>query len=446
MKKRLVVLSAAALTIAAAVPALAFENEFHGMYRLRANMTNFQNAGIAPLLAPDSTRDTTVFEQRARIQYIAKASDDLKLVTHFEIDSSWGDTGANKAGGTRGTGAGVGGDTVNIETKSVYLDFNLPSTPVNMKVGLQPFTDAYKGVFLNDDMGGAVASAKFGAVTTTAAFLRLMDAGAYAGTGTTSPLGKQNVDVYALDAKFALDKDTTIGGSYYLVNNDETFSGQKTHSLGVNVTTKLGIVNLDSFLMYQTGDETYGTGRDLSAFAFMMAPKATFGNITVRFSNLYASGDDGKDTTKSDAFQSINGYVGQANNFYSSQMLLLMRNVYNMDSDNALVGSINNGNRGMWGKFLGADIKVNDKFNVSVNLGNASVAVRDQTGTAANPKNSTTSKDIGTEFNVNLNYMLYPNLTATVQGAVAMLGGYTKAGMGDVKDPYLTGLMMNYTF
>ena len=47
MKKKLLVLSAAAMVVAAAVPALAFENEFHGMYRLRGNVTNFQEAGLA---------------------------------------------------------------------------------------------------------------------------------------------------------------------------------------------------------------------------------------------------------------------------------------------------------------------------------------------------------------------------------------------------------------
>jgi hypothetical protein len=232
MKKQLVVLSAAAMVAAVAVPALAFENEFHGMYRLRANMTNFQEAGLAgfqdvgaaaltgpPAVAAKAAvsknlslyskddRTFTTFEQRARIQYIAKASDDLKLVTHFEIDSSWGD-GAFSTG--RSTGAGTGGDTVNLETKNVYLDFNLPDSKINMKVGLQPWSDAYKGVFFNDDVAGAVASTKFDALTATAAFLRTYDA-----QGNTT-LGKKNIDVYVLDGKFALNKDVTLGASYYL--------------------------------------------------------------------------------------------------------------------------------------------------------------------------------------------------------------------------------------
>ena len=58
MKKKLVILSAAAMVAAAAVPALAFENEFHGMYRLRANVTNFQAAGLAGIQNTSARRNS----------------------------------------------------------------------------------------------------------------------------------------------------------------------------------------------------------------------------------------------------------------------------------------------------------------------------------------------------------------------------------------------------
>jgi len=56
---------------------------------------------------------------------------------------------------------------------------------------------------------------------------------------------------------------------------------------------------------------------------------------------------------------------------------------------------------------------------------------------------------LGTEVNLSLNYKLYPTLTATLQGAYVMLGDFydKKGGNGkDPDDPYLTGLMLNYTF
>jgi len=467
MKKILVILGAAVLT-AAAVPAFALENEFHGMFRVRGILTNFQSNGLSGTTAKGAAptekqllstenRAFTLFEQRARLQYIAKANDDLKLVTHFEIDSTWGDSAYQNA---RGQGAGIGADTVNLETKNVYIDFKLPSTPVQAKVGLQGFTDAYKGIFLNDDVAGAVATGKFGAATATGAFFRTYDQG-----GTTA-LGKKNVDVYVLDGKFGLNKTTTLGASYYLASNDINYSGQQTHTLGINAAGKIGVVDLDAFLLYQTGDELYApAGRDLSAFAGQVAAKANLGTVTVRGAGLYASGDDNTRNDKTDAYQNIfaagvnpavpgssNGAPGGTFNpgstssgqYYSSNMLLLLRSSWNLDSDNNLVSSINNGNRGLVGIFLGADARISDKFSASVNIGNVAVDKRDQKVTA---KSATTNSNIGSEVNVNLNYLLYTNLTATVQGAYALLGGYTKAGNGtDLQNPYLTALVLTYTF
>jgi len=456
MKKKLVIFGAAAITAAAAVPAFALENEFHGMFRVRGILTNFQSAGLSGITAKGAAstptqllstenRSYTLFEQRARLQYIAKANDDLKLVTHFEIDSTWGDAAFQNA---RGQGAGLGADTVNLETKNVYLDFNLPSTPVKAKVGLQGFTDAYKGIFLNDDVAGAVATGRFDAVTATGAFFRTYDAG-----GTTA-LGKKNIDVYVLDGRFGLNKTTTLGASYYLASNDVNYSGQQTHTLGINAATKLGTVDLDAFLLYQTGDELYGaTGKDLNAFAGQVAAKANIGLFTLRGAGLYASGDDNSRPDKSYAYQNLldsgaaaaaPGTGNSSGQYYSSNMLLLLRSSWNLDSDNSLVPSINNGNRGLVGVFLGTDTRINDKFSASVNIGKVAVGKRDQKVTA---KSATTSSDIGSEVNVNLNYLLYTNLTATVQGAYALLGGYTRAGNAkDLQNPYLAALVLNYTF
>jgi hypothetical protein len=485
MKKKLVILGAVAISAAAAVPALAFENEFHGLYRLRGMVTNFQAAGLTKsegevktaavaAVAPDltttpiklgtaaapavlynsseallsqRTRSFTLFEQRARLQYIAKANDDLKLVTHFEIDSTWGDAAYQNG---RGIGGGIAADTVNLETKSAFIDFNSTMAPVNVKLGIQPWTDAYKGIFMSDDVGGGVATAKFGPATATAAFFRTYDQG-----GATA-LGKKNVDVAVADGKIALSKALSLGGSFYYANNDINAGRQRTYTYGVNAAAKAGIVDLDAFLLYQGGKELYGAAnRSLEAFAGQVAVKANLGAVAVRAAGLYASGDDQKNTKSAKSFQNIfaSGAPGatpgsstSSGVYYSSNMLLLLRSVWAMDSDQALVTSINNGGAGLVAAFAGVDAKITDKVSVNVNLGHAQVAERNQ-AVAASATSRTTNKNIGTEANVSVNYALYPNLTASLQGAYVLLGGYTTAGkINDLRDPYLAGLMMNYTF
>lgn len=90
--------------------------------------------------------------------------------------------------------------------------------------------------------------------------------------------------------------------------------------------------------------------------------------------------------------------------------------------------------------FTGVDAKISDKLSASANAGFAWVSEK-----AASDK----GKYIGTELNLALNYALYANLTATAQGGYVMLGEYFdgKAGTGkNPKDPYLAGIMMNYSF
>lgn len=445
-KKAATIATAVGALAAISVPAMAFENEFHGMYRLRGIMSNYQNAGNVNTgdVAKDAST-MTVFEQRARLFYTAKASDDLKLVTAFEMDSSWGDNGG--ATGGRGLGGGMGADSVNLETKHVYLDYNCPLTGANVKVGIQPWSDAYKGIFINDDLAGVFFMKKVGGVTATAGFARLQDATrnptTYAVTGNANPIGKKTGDLYVLDAKYSLSKDMTVGGSYYLYRNDMLYHTQDVHMVGVNAAAKVGTVDMDAFAAFQAGDDT--KGKDLLAFTAQVAAKAAVGPGTLRASLLYASGDDGKDAQKSSAFQNPLGYVGSSSNFYSSKMLILSRSVLNMDTDKALFMTTNNADQGIVLGTVGFDAKMNDKLDASVNIGFGADSQRNTT-------TASSSKYIGTELNASVNYKLFGNLTATAEAAYVMLGDRYK-GVGtrivgnDTPDnPYLTEIMLNYTF
>src|ERR1035437_1650859 len=98
-KKILVAAAVSALGVAAAVPAMALENEFSGIYNLRFYLSNVDNGTWGTIVPGTSTGNTmkaqNYFEQRARVKYTAKASDDLKLVTHFELDSKFGGQGGS---------------------------------------------------------------------------------------------------------------------------------------------------------------------------------------------------------------------------------------------------------------------------------------------------------------------------------------------------------------
>jgi hypothetical protein len=94
LKKTVAIAAAAGALAAISVPAMAFENEVHGAFNLKYYLSNYENGGGGAILygpTPASVNGNTTenlrmnnyFEQRARVFYNAKASDDLKLVTAF---------------------------------------------------------------------------------------------------------------------------------------------------------------------------------------------------------------------------------------------------------------------------------------------------------------------------------------------------------------------------
>ncbi len=56
---------------------------------------------------------------------------------------------------------------------------------------------------------------------------------------------------------------------------------------------------------------------------------------------------------------------------------------------------------------------------------------------------------LGTEINIETGYKLYDNLTAKIQAAYVILGGYyagTAANGKDPEDPYTARVMLSYVF
>jgi hypothetical protein len=470
-KKLLISASVCALTAANALPALALENEFHGMFRVRGIISNFDSAAAGTATLDTKHPGTSNYiEQRARLMYIAKANDDLKLVTHFEIDSRWGDNSYNSNNTTRNNGGAIGADQVNLETKNVYLDFNIPSAPVNVKLGLQAWNLGYKGIILNDDQAGVSATAKLENGTVSFAYFRLDDAlsgGSHiangSGTATTTATGATSVvnttpgnrtrDFLTLGGKYNLGKSLKVGADYVLLYSDILRNSQdrtNIHMVGVNGEYILGPATLDGFFIYQTGklgrQGVAGNGQTVNAFAANLGGRVKAGTGTARVNFLYISGDGNPNHGDRNDFQTImerSASTPSASAFYPAEMQLLLRNKYAIGTtDKAVVFDLNNAAAGFIGGFVGYDIAI-DKFFINSNVGMGAVAKDNRT------TGGTDSNYVGTEINTEIGYKLYDNLTASVMVAYVVLGDFYKgkaeAG-ADPENPYSAKLMFNYVF
>lgn len=525
-KQILAVAAVGALTAATAVPAMALENEFHGMYRLRGIVSNFDDgaAGAADLSGSSAKVDSTgkaikdgkpvtntYIEQRMRLMYVAKANDNLKLVSHFEFDSRWGDTSynqnatnaSNSGSATRNQGGGIGADQTNLETKNVYLDFNVPSTPLNIKLGIQGFSDAYKGIIFNNDAAGMVATAKLTNATVNFGYFRFDDAttgsapqigvtatspvtntttltNAYdtvpAATSATNSLLKGNNqmgnltrDFFTLGGKYNVTKDLSFGADYYLLYSDilKNSATPKTfiNMIGVNAAANVGPASINGFFIYQAGRMggdpvnsaalNLPTAQKVSAFAANLAAKMPIGPGTAKVTTLYISGDKNVSPgggTRTD-FQTImeRGNTTSGHTFYEANSMILLRNATTTaGTDRAVVYDLNNVGKGFIGAFLGYDLPMGKAFaNSVVGIG----AVANDNGIAQNGMNASSgtgsSNILGTEINTEVGYKLYDNLTVSVQAAYLILGDFYKNMVKTnvtPDNPYLTRLHVSYAF
>ena len=113
--------------------------------------------------------------QRFRSQIDFIASESLKGVAYFEIGNThWGHGGGATWGSGDGAGRGAGGamgaDGVAVEVKNLYIDWLLPETDLQIRMGIQPFAlphavtraDGESGDYiLDDDLAGILLSYNF---------------------------------------------------------------------------------------------------------------------------------------------------------------------------------------------------------------------------------------------------------------------------------------------
>lgn len=454
-KKLLVLAAAGAMTVASAVPALALENELHGFFRTYFDASNFTiNKSGASIATDNGTGagvigsqpfkknldDANFFETRLRMNYAAKINDDTKIVSRFETNYRFWGNSAFTAG--RAEGGAIGSRGVNLETKQVYLDLNIPSVKLNTKIGMQPWTDDLQGIFVDSDMPGVLLTHSYDKAAASFGFFRLNDNG-----NNKKTYGKETKDLYILNAACEHLKDTKLGASYYFFNgNTPTGYSQfglsnwdptsaQLHILGLNGQTKFGPVAVDGFVAAQFGKD-HLTQRKIVAYAANAGAKMAVGPGTLRANFLYTSGDNDKGSDNAWRVASSTDA-----DFYNNEMVILGRDKVAMVNDNALIYNPNNNNQGALMGALGYDMDFTSKLSGSANVGFAAVDKLN----SVTPLDTFTgkpngSKYLGTEINAEANYKVNTNTTLGVRGGYAFLGDYWK---GTAADGAVKGLTPN---
>ena len=485
MRKGLIVLLATVVAAAFALPAMAADAmtptnlKVSGFYRSKGYLSNFTDGAGGPSLrtgdAPDVEQTNAFVEQRARVKFDF-GTENVRAVWFLESDMLWGDSSATVG---RNQGGALSGDSIQIETKNLYVWFKVPDTSLDFTVGLQNQSDDFAGILYGGaDFAGIFATGKFEPVKFKLGFAKLYenttqktdDATMYTAAVNFVPVKEVNVGVSLYYLQDDTGKNGGVGTKINPFNNADTnpanweFANSKLrlYTPGVNATFKAGPATISGFALYQFGKfESVIGGPDVDVKAYLADARADLnvGPAKVFFEGLYLSGDDKTDEYNSPIgfgdYQGTGTGTGGNSSYTRTRMQIMLASWDTINVSQCIIGcsggelndSLGNGGRGLWHIAAGASMKVTPKLQAEANIGYAA-AVKLKPG-----EGTWRDKDLGTEVNAGLSYNIVKGLDVGVYGAYMFLGGFVKdaptapaTSSPDFKDPWTSYARVNYAF
>ena len=495
MVRRVGVALAVLLMVAVAIPAFAADVKIKGDFNNRFMVYTDHNdwldseAGVLK----DGSSSETWGEAKYRMWFDATTNDGkVKGVWAFEIGGLEYGKPKNKRpdGSTAGAGASTGGsysgDTINVETRWLYTDFQLPwaCEKARVRMGLQPFT--VNGYFWQETIMGVTTDIAAGPVNLNFAWLRpyrdetkdpdddVEDLDAFYARVNFKPADGIKAGVFGVwmtgDADDSaptaypgdLNPDETftyngISSQYYQVKKFGNKYDLDLITIGTDGKANFGNVFVNWDLMYQTGSiddaafvETYNgwnynpnvsdTDFDVSAWFGHFDVGFKMDKMKFTYTFWYASGDDDASDSDFDGFMSVD--IDRADS-----ICILEGGFVDDDYYTENVGMLD---KGMIFNKLAFDYKASKKLSV----GAALLYMLTAEDIEYVDKNGDMQKEdeIGVEFDAYLKYKLYDNLEFAVNAGYLFSGDALdfwevddRDGSGD-EDIFISTMRVRYKF
>ena len=446
MKRKLVTALCGTLALAMALPAFAKDHKINGFFRARFMIEGGRSGGISPNVAKDFDPQKNV-DQRFRAKWTMGLNEYVSVTYYGEVDFVYGDV---SYGTHRNDGGALGGDTVNLETKNLYLNVKIPDTPVSTRIGLQGFGDHWDFVFVAADMAGVSVRAKLDSVSLTGVWAKWFEGGA---NGDTD---ENDVDFWGIQVGFKPMGDLKLGVDGYYLNVNGDYGGMPASNsdlyyLGVHAAYKLPMVNLQGWAFYNFGSMNAEgkSDADVAAFAASLKGTASVAGAKVGLRLFYFSGDDDNgDGDVNSAFL----MTGRAENFpfFMDGLMLLTPDKTWTTLGHEGYGFVEAQNQGygLWGAILSTAYTppTMKKMYINLSLGYMSAVEDDRTpGDGSSDREGTT---IGTEIAARVGYKVADLVDVSLNGSYLSLGDFfdKQAGGDDPDNPYTLYAMVNVPF
>ncbi len=428
-----------------AAPALALDTKLSGFYRARGIVDNFVASDNFIGTLSDDAEDESLVDQRLRLKFDAMVNDYLSFTYYAEVDFQWGD---NSYANARNDGGALGGDTVNLESKHVYIDVKVPETNVSARLGLQGLDDHWDWTFVTADMAGAKFNLQYDAATITAGWFKLLEGDfndaddvnlwALQVETSVSPNLKGGVDYY-----YYQNSGNTGYGTYFStadmadIQGDASWSSNREdmdlHYLGLHGEYRMREVVLKGWALGNFGtvdnimnDTTTGLTDNIDVEGWGGTVQATtnLGGVTAGLRGLFFSGDD--DLTDGDAGFFVNPLATETFSFATDGFMIFFPDVYWTSVGQygfAMVDAAWAG-YGLWGGTLNASYTPAGLDKVNIKGGIAYVASLEDKLATGDPRSDRNGTSLGTEAFLRASYTVGENLVLSANGAYAWLGDF----------------------
>ncbi len=281
---------------------------------LIANATEFKASGQFDLTAENITgdRETAGVDvvERFRTQIDIVASENVSGVVYFEIgDMKWGQNGEDN----KKSGAALGTDGVNIETRRAFVKFVVPHTALTVSAGLQgltlPNAVAFNPVF-DDDVASLVASYAFNNNFAATAFFARPSHGKDTVAKDHNDLGVavSNLDIFGIIGSADFGK---VSVQPYAAIANGKVANEKARFFWLGSAIKanpFANLNLGADVIYSNCKLDQPT-KDIDANGFFLAGFASY-DLEVVTPKLTAWWAEGKDNATDYGFYGYAGWFG----------------------------------------------------------------------------------------------------------------------------------------
>jgi len=493
MRKGFLMVLAVVLVAAMAAPAMA-DLSTSGFVRIKEHVEqNFRTGGAAGpqgglfILPGKDVGTATYVEQRGRFAFDFK-SENAGARAFFEIDfANWGDSAYTV---NRNQGAGLEGDSINIETKNVYAWFTIPNTPITLTAGLQTQTDSFGGmIFGYADMAGVFVTGKMAPVQYRFGWAKFQEA---------SSLRDDDVDLYVAEVKFSPVKEARLGLDFYAIRDASgatpvsagafgtnlntvgrgfsdygfapfafTYEPAMIYYIGVDGAVTAGPASVSGYAFYNFAEIDLGGGTfrnlavvpgsslDVKAFAADLRVELNAGPGRFFVEGAYVSGSGSGDTDFKAPIVAGNYALAGSFPLTSMDMQILLPNLDDINASAALAYDVQNQGRGLLAGAAGFRMKLNDALAAKVGAGYLA-DTKNFVGT--NVAGVTIKKHKAFELNANLNYTVVKGMDIGIYGAYAWLTDWEDYGTSATGAPgtaimtseadniYKAMFRMNYAF